>query len=46
MYGFNPNARIEKLAKVPPEKMSRRENKAFPEKRAASEVRSTPAAGT
>jgi len=43
--GLSPSARIEKLARVPPEKTSRRDKSGLPLKSAVSVVLSIPAAG-
>lgn len=45
MYGFNPKAIIEKFAKVPPEKTSKRERRGLPKNKACRLVLSTPEAG-
>jgi len=46
MYGFNPKAAIEKLAKVPPEKISKRDKSWFWEKKLRSNSKFTPGTGT
>jgi len=45
MYGFKPKANTEKLAKVPPEKISKSDRRGLPEKSAVSVVLSIPEAG-